>query len=90
MAFDSVGLPAFDLLQDPLDYWSHTHHSNIDTVDHIVPRDLMISAAFMAALAYDAATRDELMPREPLPPPLPPPSPLPEILVESAAGDATP
>jgi hypothetical protein len=80
MAFDAVGLPAFDLLQDQLDYWSHTHHSNVDTVDHVLPQDLMISAAFMATLAYHAATRDELMPRETLPLPLPKPAPLPEIL----------
>ena len=80
MAFDAVGLPAFDLLQDQLDYWSHTHHSNVDTVDHVLPQDLMVSAAFLATLVYQAASRDELMPREPLPPPLPAPMPLPEIL----------
>jgi len=80
MAFDAVGLPAFDLLQDQLDYWSHTHHSNVDTVDHVLPKDLMVSAAFLAALVYDAATRDGRMPRESLPPPLPEPKPLPEIL----------
>ena len=80
MAFDAVGLPSFDLLQDQLDYWSHTHHSNVDTVDHVLPKDLMISAAFLATLVYQAATRDELMPREPLPLPLPELTPLPEIL----------
>ncbi|MGH8034524.1 MAG: M20/M25/M40 family metallo-hydrolase, partial [Lysobacterales bacterium] len=80
MAFDAVGLPAFDLLQDQLDYWSHTHHSNVDTVDHVLPQDLMISAAFLATLVYQAATREELMPREPLPPPLPAPGPVPDIL----------
>lgn len=79
-SFDAVGLPSFDLLQDQLDYWSHTHHSNVDTVDHIVPQDLMISAAFMASLVYHAAMRNELMPREPLPQPLPEPQALPEIL----------
>lgn len=79
-SFDAVGLPAFDMLQDELDYWSHTHHSNIDTVDHVLSEDLMISAAFMATLAYHAATRDDLMPREPLPKPLPPPTELPAIL----------
>ena len=81
-AFDAIGLPAFDLLQDQLDYWSHTHHSNVDTVDHVLPQDLMVSAAFMATLMYDAATRKEMMPREPLPRPLPEPSPLPDILLE--------
>jgi len=79
-SFDAVGLPAFDMLQDELDYWSHTHHSNVDTVDHVLPQDLMISAAFMATLAYHAATRDEMMPREPLPQPLPPPNAVPDIL----------
>lgn len=83
MAFDAVGLPSFDLLQDQLDYWSHTHHSNVDTVDHILPEDLMTSAAFLASLIYHAANRDELMPREVLPRPLPEPSLLPEILQEN-------
>jgi hypothetical protein len=79
-AFDAIGLPSFDLLQDQLDYWSHTHHSNVDTVDHLVPGDLMTSAAFLASLVYQAATRDEMLPREPLPRALPEPQPLPEIL----------
>jgi carboxypeptidase Q len=79
-AFDAVGLPAFDLLQDQLDYWSHTHHSNVDTLDHVVPQDLMVSAAFLATLVYQAAVADELMPREPLPAALPAPLELPEIL----------
>jgi Zn-dependent M28 family amino/carboxypeptidase len=81
-SFDAVGLPAFDMLQDELDYWSHTHHSNVDTVDHVLAPDMMISAAFMATLAYHAATRDEMMPREPLPQALPPQDEIPDILKE--------
>ncbi|MDH4124839.1 MAG: M20/M25/M40 family metallo-hydrolase [Gammaproteobacteria bacterium] len=79
-SFDAVGLPSFDLLQDQLDYWSHTHHSNVDTVDHVVPEDLQVSAAFLATLVYHAAMRDEMMPRDALPLPLPPQRPLPAIL----------
>jgi len=79
-SFDAVGLPAFNLLQDQLDYWSHTHHSNVDTVDHVVAEDLKVSAAFLATLVYHAATMDEMMPRDPLPLPLRPPNPLPDIL----------
>jgi carboxypeptidase Q len=45
----------------------------VDTVDHVLPADLMISAAFMASLAYHAATREDLMPRKPLPQPSPSP-----------------
>jgi hypothetical protein len=80
VAFDAVGLPAFNLLQDQLDYWSHTHHSNIDTLDHVVAKDLMVSAAFLATLVYQSATIENMLPREPLPSPLPAPGPLPEIL----------
>jgi hypothetical protein len=36
-SFDAVGLPSFDMLQDELDYWSHAHHSNVDTMDHVLP-----------------------------------------------------
>jgi carboxypeptidase Q len=79
-AFDAVGLPAFNLLQDQLDYWSHTHHANVDSLDHIVPEDLKVSAAFLATLVYQAAIADSLMPREPLPRALPEPEPLPAIL----------
>ena len=79
-SFDAVGLPAFDLLQDQLDYWSHTHHSNVDTVDHVVAGDLQVSAAVLATLVYHAAMREQKMPRDALPLPLPPPQPLPDIL----------
>jgi hypothetical protein len=81
-SFDAVGLPSFDLLQDQLDYWSHTHHSNVDTVDHVVPEDLQVSAAFLATLVYHAAMREEMMPRDAIPLPLPPPKALPKILRE--------
>jgi Zn-dependent M28 family amino/carboxypeptidase len=81
-SFDAVGLPSFGLLQDQLDYWSHTHHSNVDTVDHVVPEDLQVSAAFLATLVYHAAMREEMMPRDAIPLPLPPPKALPKILRE--------
>jgi carboxypeptidase Q len=70
--FDAIGLPGFQFIQDPLEYDTRTHHSDMDLYDHIQPADLMQSAAVMASVVYHAATRDELMPRKPLPPPLPP------------------
>jgi len=70
-SFDDLGLPGFQFIQDPLDYGSRTHHSNLDVYDHVVPADLMQASAVLAAFVYDAATRAELLPRKPLPRPLP-------------------
>ena len=70
-SFDAVGLPGFQFIQDPLDYMSRTHHSDLDVYDHAVASDLMQAAAVMASFVYHAATRAEMLPRELLPPPLP-------------------
>jgi len=72
LSFDAVGLPGFQFIQDPLDYGTRTHHSNLDVYDHIQPGDLMQAAAIMASFVFDAATRPEMLPRKPLPKPLPP------------------
>jgi hypothetical protein len=72
LPFDDVGLPGFQFIQDPLDYGSRTHHSNIDVYDHVQEGDLMQAAAILASFVYDAATRPEMLPRKPLPEPLPP------------------
>lgn len=72
LSFDAVGLPGFQFIQDPLDYETRTHHSNLDVYDHVQPGDLMQAAAVLAACVYDAATRPEMLPRKPLPKPLPP------------------
>lgn len=67
-AFDEVGLPGFQFIQDPLDYMSVTHHGNMDTYDHAVEADLMQASAVIAALVYDAANRPDLLPRKELRP----------------------
>jgi Zn-dependent M28 family amino/carboxypeptidase len=72
-SFDDLGLPGFQFIQDPLDYGSRTHHSNLDVYDHIVPADLMQASAILASFVYDAATRSDMLPRKPLPKPLPRP-----------------
>jgi hypothetical protein len=71
-SFDAVGLPAFQFVQDPLDYGSRTHHSSLDVYAHAQPADLMQAAAVVATLVYEAANRPEPFPRKPLPAPLPP------------------
>jgi hypothetical protein len=67
--FDGIGIPGFQFIQDPLDYFTRTHHTNMDVYDRLQPGDLMQSAAVVASFAYHAANRDELLPRKPLPKP---------------------
>jgi carboxypeptidase Q len=65
--FDRVGLPGFQFIQDQMDYESHTHHTNLDTYDHLRREDMMQASIIMAAFLYDAAMRPEPLPRKPLP-----------------------
>ncbi len=63
VSFDNVGLPGFQFIQDPLDYETVTHHSDMDTYAHAVPEDLMQASAVIAMLVYDIANDDEAVPR---------------------------
>ncbi len=69
-ALDYVGLPAFQFIQDPLDYGTRVHHTNMDVYDHLIIEDLMQASVVMAAFVYNAAMRDEPLPRKPLPDPM--------------------
>jgi len=69
-SFDSVGLPGFQFIQDPVEYGRKTHHSNMDLYDHAVKGDLMQAAAVIASVVYCAAIRPEMLPRKELPAPL--------------------
>jgi hypothetical protein len=75
LSFDAVGLPAFQFIQDPLDYSTRTHHSNMDVYDRIQRGDAMQMSAIVASVVYHAATRPELLPRKPLPRGTPPAKP---------------
>jgi carboxypeptidase Q len=68
-AFDSVGIPGFQFIQDPLDYGSRTHHSNMDLYERLQPDDLAQAATVEAIFVYNAAVRDQMLPRKPLPHP---------------------
>ncbi|MEA2603533.1 MAG: hypothetical protein QOF89_4525 [Acidobacteriota bacterium] len=72
-SFDRVGLPGFQFIQDEMDYDSRTHHTNLDTYDHLHRDDLMQASVVMASFLYNAAMRAEPLPRKPLPqePPAP-------------------
>ncbi|MDE3167404.1 MAG: M20/M25/M40 family metallo-hydrolase [Acidobacteriota bacterium] len=67
LSFDAVGLPGFQFIQDPLDYGTITHHSDMDTYDHAVPADLMQASAVIASVVYDAANRKDMLPRREVP-----------------------
>jgi len=69
-SFDAVGIPAFQFIQDPLDYETRTHHSNMDVYDRLQPEDLKQAAVIVAGFVYEAAMRDQMLPRKPIEPPL--------------------
>jgi hypothetical protein len=66
VSFDSIGLPGFQFLQDPMDYFTHTHHTSEDVFDRISADDFKQAATIMAAFVYDAAMMDEKLPRKPV------------------------
>ena len=67
--FDMAGLPGFQFIQDPRDYEARTHHTNQDVYERLSEPDLAQQAVIMATFAYDAAMRDEMVPRKPMPHP---------------------
>jgi Zn-dependent M28 family amino/carboxypeptidase len=68
-AFDAIGIPGFQFIQDPLDYGSRTHHSNMDTYERLQEEDLAQAAAVETIFVYNAAMRDQMLPRKPFPHP---------------------
>jgi len=68
-SFDAVGLPGFQFIQDEIEYSTRTHHTNMDSYDHLIPDDLKQMATIVAAFVYNAAQRDEKLPRKALPQP---------------------
>jgi carboxypeptidase Q len=70
LSFDAVGIPGFQFIQDPIEYETRTHHSNMDLYDRLQPDDLKQMAVIVASFVYDAATRDQMLPRKPIEKPL--------------------
>jgi carboxypeptidase Q len=63
-AFDAIGLPGFQFIQDPIEYNTRTHHTNMDSYDHLIAQDLQQISVIVAAFVYNAAMRDEKLPRK--------------------------
>ncbi len=68
-AFDAVGIPGFQFIQDEIEYDTRTHHTNMDTYDHLVPADLMQASTIIASFVYNTAQKEEKIPRKELPKP---------------------
>jgi carboxypeptidase Q len=66
-SFDDVGLPAFQFIQDELDYSSRLHHTHIDSIDHVSEADLKQASVILAGFLYKASMADERIPRKPIP-----------------------
>ena len=67
VSFDNAGLPGFQFIQERLEYNSRTHHSNMDTFDHMQTEDLVQQGAVAAVFAWHAANAPERLPRKPMP-----------------------
>jgi hypothetical protein len=65
--FDDVGIPAFEVIQDDVEYSTRTWHSTLDVYDRLKRDDLVQASVVLAGILYDAAMRDEMLPRKPLP-----------------------
>ncbi|HEY6969109.1 MAG TPA: M20/M25/M40 family metallo-hydrolase [Candidatus Angelobacter sp.] len=72
LSFDAAGIPGFQFIQEPLDYDTRTHHSNMDVYDRLQPDDLKQMAVIVASFVYNAAMRDKMFPRKPIEKELPP------------------
>ena len=66
-ALDGVGIPGFQFIQDVIEYDTRTHHTNMDTYDHLIPDDLKQAATIIASFVYHTAQREEKIPRKPAP-----------------------
>lgn len=65
-SFDALSIPGFQFIQDPIEYWSRTHHTNMDTYERLVIDDLKQMAVIVSSFVYNTAQRDEKLPRKPL------------------------
>jgi carboxypeptidase Q len=66
LSFDAVGIPGFQFIQDPVEYDTRTHHSNMDVYDRLQPEDLKQASVIVASFVYLAAQRDQIFPRKPI------------------------
>ena len=64
LAFDAVGIPGFQFIQDPVEYRTRTHHTNADNYERLVIDDLKQISVIVASFVYNTAQRDSKLPRK--------------------------
>jgi carboxypeptidase Q len=64
LAFDGLGIPGFQFIQDPIEYDTRTHHTNMDTYDHLIADDLKQASTIIASFVYHTAQKEEKLPRK--------------------------
>ncbi len=89
LSFDAVGLPGFQFIQDPMDYGTRTHHSNMDVYDRIQAGDLMQASAVIASFVCNTANRPEMLARKPLPKPQPEKKPTTQVTESGSLREAS-
>jgi carboxypeptidase Q len=89
-SFAQAGLPGIGMGQDPIEYFTDTWHTNLDTYERIIPEDVQKAAIVAAAAIYQLAMRDEMLPRfaKADMPPMPPPDQPPAVAPVRTAGEA--
>jgi carboxypeptidase Q len=64
LSFDWAGIPGFQFIQDPIDYETRTHHSNMDSYDHLQIEDLKQAAIIVASFVYQTSIQKDMLPRK--------------------------
>lgn len=70
ISFNELGIPGFQFIQDEIEYDTRTHHTTMDSYDHLIPDDLKQMAVIVASFVYNTAQRTEKLPRKEMPQPV--------------------
>jgi hypothetical protein len=62
-SFNQAGLPGIGMGQDPIEYGTHTWHTNLDTYERILEDDVKKDAMVVAWAVYQFAMREDMLPR---------------------------
>jgi hypothetical protein len=64
--FDAMNIPAFQFIQDPINYMTVTHHTNMDVYEYVIEEDVRQNAVIIASMVYHLAMTDEVLSLKPI------------------------